>query len=147
MQGLLDVNVLVALFDPAHPNHEDAHAWLQAHHRAGWATCTLTINGCVRVLSSPAYPSFRVTPAAVIEGLRRFCESPFHSFWPDRTNLLDPSVIRPQSLPGHAAITDVSLLALACENGGRLITFDRSIPLRAVPSATSANLCVIGSAG
>ena len=25
--ALLDVNVLIALFDPAHPNHEDAHLW------------------------------------------------------------------------------------------------------------------------
>jgi len=26
--ALLGVNVLVALFDPAHANHEEAHRWL-----------------------------------------------------------------------------------------------------------------------
>ena len=25
--ALLDVNVLLALFDPAHQNHQDAHRW------------------------------------------------------------------------------------------------------------------------
>ena len=32
---LLDVNVLVALFDPAHPNHDDAHAWFGIHKVRG----------------------------------------------------------------------------------------------------------------
>jgi len=100
----------------------------------------------VRILSSPSYPSFRVTPAAVIKGLQRFCESPFHLFWADTTNLVDDAVFRPELLPDHSAITDASLLALACLNGGRLVTFDRSIPIRAVSVARSENVCVIGSA-
>lgn len=40
--ALLDVNVLVALFDPAHPNHEDAHRWFGRNRKRGWATCPMT---------------------------------------------------------------------------------------------------------
>jgi hypothetical protein len=38
--ALLDVKVLIALFDPAHVHHEDAHAWFGKHRGHGWATCT-----------------------------------------------------------------------------------------------------------
>ena len=141
--ALLDVNVLIALFDPAHPNHDQAHDWFGANHSKGWATCTITVNGCVRILSSSSYPSFRVTPAAVINGLRQFCGSPFHSFWPDTTNLLDDSVFRPDLLPSHSSITDAALLALACRNRGRLVTFDSGIALAAAKGATARHLVTL----
>ena len=54
MVALLDVNVLVALFDPAHVHHEAAHAWFGTHRRQRWATCALTENAFVRVVSNPA---------------------------------------------------------------------------------------------
>lgn len=43
-------------------------------------------------------------------------------------------------------ITDVYLLGLAVRNHGRLATFDRSIPLKAVLGANHANLALIGNA-
>jgi len=79
--ALLDVNVLVGLFDPAHPNHEEAHAWFGAHRRREWATCPLTVNGCVRILSNPAYPTVEATPLEVMARLRTMCASPDHQFW------------------------------------------------------------------
>ena len=54
LASLLDVNVLVALFDPDHVHHEAAHVWFAATRGAGWATCPLTENGVVRVLSNPS---------------------------------------------------------------------------------------------
>ena len=69
--ALLDVNVLVAIFDPAHENHEDAHRWFGRNRKYGWATCPVTINGCIRVLSNPAYPTVETTPAEVAGRLRR----------------------------------------------------------------------------
>jgi len=54
---LLDINVLVALFDAAHVHHEAAHRWIAAVGNSSWATCPITENGCVRVLSNPAYPT------------------------------------------------------------------------------------------
>ena len=40
-------------------------------------------------------------------------------------------------------LTDVYLLGLAALHEGRLATFDRSIPLKAVPGARAEHLCVI----
>jgi toxin-antitoxin system PIN domain toxin len=143
--ALLDVNVLVALFDPAHPNHNDAHDWFGPHRRYGWATTPLTIAGCVRVLSNPAYPTVRARPDEVIVALRQFCSNQHHQFWNDTISLLDPGVIRPEMIGGHQKITDVCLLALACRRDGRLATFDRSIPIKAVVGARQENVIVLGS--
>lgn len=143
--ALLDVNVLVALFDPAHPSHEDAHEWFGVNRRRKWATCPITINGCVRVLSSPSYPSVVATPAEVISRLRVLCASPQHEFWIDEVSLLDTTLFRPLHVGGHPKITDVYLLALAVRKQGRLVTFDRSIPLKAVVGAVPDNLVLLGS--
>ena len=55
--ALLDVNVLVALFDPDHVHHDLAHDWFADHRSRGWATCPITENGVIRVLANPAYGS------------------------------------------------------------------------------------------
>lgn len=144
--ALLDVNVLVALFDPAHSNHEDAHRWFGPNRKHGWATCPITINGCIRVLSNPAYPTVRTPPSEVAERLRRFCVSQSHHFWADTESLFDESLFRTSMITGHQKITDIYLLGLAVRNHGRLVTFDRSIPLKAVHGASSGNL-VIPEAG
>ncbi len=142
--ALLDVNVLVALFDAAHPNHEDAHRWFGRNRKRGWATCPVTINGCVRVLSNPAYPTVETTPAEVVSRLRTLCASSDHHFWSDSVSLLQVSLFRPHLITGHQKITDVYLLGLALRHGGRLATFDRSIPLHAVVGAGSHHFELIG---
>lgn len=142
--ALLDVNVLVALFDPAHPHHEDAHRWFGVNRRRGWATCAITINGCVRVLSSPAYPTVEASPAEVAARLRMLCSSPHHEFWGDPVSLLDETLFRPQMIDSHQKITDVYLLGLALRHRGRLATFDRSIPLKAVIGAEPRHLELLG---
>jgi toxin-antitoxin system PIN domain toxin len=142
--ALLDVNVLVALFDPSSPSHESAHEWFARDGRGGWATSSITVNGCVRVLSNPAYPSARARPDEIIAMLREACANAGHQFWSDSVNLLDPSLIRPELIGGHRNITDVSLLALALRNNGRLVTFDRSISLRAVVGAEPHHLQILG---
>src|SRR6266536_489096 len=94
--ALLDVNVLIALFDPAHPNHDEAHDWFARNERRGWATCSATINGCVRVLSNPAYPTVRARPDIVIDRLRQICRGPRHVFWSDSISLIDAGTFRPE---------------------------------------------------
>jgi toxin-antitoxin system PIN domain toxin len=143
--ALLDVNVLVALFDPAHQNHEDAHRWFGRNRKYGWATCPITSNGCIRVLSNPAYPTVEATPAEVARRLRSFCSTTDHHFWEDSVSLLDESLFQPTMIAGHQKITDAYLLGLAVRNHGRLATFDRSIPLKAVKDAAAGNLVLIGS--
>lgn len=143
MIALLDINVLVALFDPAHCHHETAHAWLDVHKGQGWATCPITENGFVRVVSNAAYPGSRTSVADAIQRLRRFQESGDHTFWPDTPTLRDDSVFDARHIRGHQQITDVYLLALAVARRGRLATLDGRIRGSAVRGATVENLVTI----
>jgi toxin-antitoxin system PIN domain toxin len=143
--ALLDVNVLVALFDTEHENHEEAHRWFARNRRHGWATCPITLNGCVRVLSNPAYPAARATPRELVDRLRLLCQADHH-FWADSVSITDESLFRPSMIGGHQKITDAYLLGLAVRNHGNLATFDRSIPLRAVIGAGPEHLALIAGA-
>lgn len=140
--GLLDVNVLVALFDEMHVHHEDAHRWFGFNRKRGWSTCPMTINGCVRVLSNPAYPTVRATPSEVAQHLLELSDTPDHHFWPDNVSLTDSSLFRWQAIGGHQKVTDVYLLGLAVRHHGRLVTFDRSVPVKAVHGAEAGHVVV-----
>jgi len=143
--ALLDVNVLVALFDPLHINHEDAHGWFASHGRRRWATCAITVNGCIRVLSSPDYPSLTATPLQVVQRLRILCARPNHEFWPEDVSLLDEERFHWERITGYRQITDVYLLSLAVARDAQLVTFDRSIPWQAVAGATASGLRILGA--
>lgn len=141
--ALLDVNVLVALFDPDHIHHESAHTWFGTHRASGWATCPLTENGLVRVLANPSYAPTPERPAAVLARLRAFCASGHHVFWPDDVSLRDVRIVRTSLPVTSRQLTDVYLLALAKRKGGCLATFDRSILLAAVVGAQAEHVLVI----
>jgi len=144
--ALLDVNVLVALFDAEHVHHEMAHDWFGDHRDHGWATCPITENGFVRVVSSPAYGLPGVRPQSALAALRRFCASGHHRFWPCDVSLSDGKVFDVATSAGARQVTDVYLLGLAVQKRGCLATFDRSITMKAVVGATPPSLQVIGSA-
>lgn len=144
MIALLDVNVLVALFDALHTHHEITHQWFATNRASGWATCPLTENGMVRVLSNPSYLGRRTTMSDAIESLDVFRKSGHHTFWPDSVSLCDEALIHSRHLQGRQQLTDVYLLALAVASGGRLATFDRGIPLHAVLGAGVHNLVLLG---
>ena len=144
--ALLDVNVLVALFDPGHVHSEAAHRWLAGNRSHGWATCPITINGCIRILSNPSYLPRKNSAAEVASWLVNACAAPDHHFWPDSVSLLDETLFHRAMIGGHQKITDAYLLGLAVRNHGRLATFDRSIPVKAVRGFHPGNLVVIGSA-
>jgi hypothetical protein len=141
--ALLDVNVLVALFDPDHVHHEPAHAWFAANRSEGWATCPLTENGLVRILSNISYSGLYEAPSAIVERLKIFCASGGHVFWADGVSLRDGRLFRWKAAVSHGQIKDVYLLGLARQKGGRLATFDRHIPLRAVAGAENGYVEVI----
>jgi len=143
--ALLDVNVLVALFDPAHIHHETAHRWLAQNRHYGWATCPITVNGSIRIISNPRYPASVEAPAEIASLLRAACSAPDHHFWEDSVSLLDDTLFLASMIGGHQKITDAYLLGLAVRNHGRLATFDRSIPLKAVHGARPGNLVLIGN--
>jgi hypothetical protein len=139
---LLDVNVLVALLDGGHLHHRVAMDWLAAHARAGWASCPLTQNGCLRILSLPTYPNPQ-PPARVAERLAAATADRSHAFWPDSLSLLEPERLHWERVLSTRHITDVYLLALAVEHRGCLVTFDRSLAVAAVPGALKKHLVVL----
>ena len=101
MRALLDVNVLVALFDENHTFNAAAETWLAGNIHHGWASCPLTQNGCVRILSQPAYPN-ALSVTDVVMRLRAAISGPHHRFLPDSVSLLDDAVVdcRRVSRPG-----------------------------------------------
>jgi hypothetical protein len=142
---LLDVNVLVALFDADHVHHEVAHDWFADHRAGGWATSPTTENGFVRILSNPAYGSPVARAAEILDRLRAFRTSGHHRFWADAVSFADEALFRTTLVRGHKQVTDIYLLGLAKAMGGRLATFDRTIPVGAVAGATPRTLAVIGT--
>jgi toxin-antitoxin system PIN domain toxin len=133
---LLDVNVLLALVDRAHIHHERAHRWFSTIRQVAWATCPLTQNGLVRIISGPAYPTLGMTPARATDLLRVLCAESSHVFWPDDLSLIDATRFDLSQIQGHRQITDVYLAALALANEGMLATLDSRIAVTALIDAT-----------
>lgn len=142
MRSLLDVNVLIALLDADHVQHESTRRWLRDNIQHGWATCPITENGCLRIMSQPAYPNPLPTHL-VAERLREATATVHHKFWADTVSLLQPSVTAWRHVIGPRQVTDLYLLALAVEHGGRLATFDRRVVTAAIAGAGQQHLCVI----
>lgn len=140
--ALLDVNVLLAVFDPDHVDHTTARSWLSAEIRHGWASCALTENGFVRILSQPRYPH-PVPPARAVQ-LLEHARGTGHVFWACDLSLADSTLIDRSRLHGAQQVTDIYLLAMAVRHGGRLVTFDRHVPLAAVPGSNPDHLVVLG---
>lgn len=142
MRSLLDVNVLIALLDADHVSHDVAWAWFNRNARGGWASCPLTQNGCIRIMSHARYPS----PIPVQSGMERLREataSSHHAFWPDDVTLLDETVADAARIHGPRQLTDLYLLALAVHHSGRLVTFDHAIAASAIRGARDEHLCLL----
>lgn len=140
--ALLDVNVLLALLDSDHVDHVRAQEWAEVNLAAGWASCTLTENGFVRIISTPRYPH-AISTSAAIELLVAAATTDLHTRWPSEVSLLDASVVDRSRLHGPGQVTDAYLLALAVHHGGRLVTFDRRISLGAVRGAGEEHLVLV----
>jgi uncharacterized protein len=141
-RALLDVNVLIALLDADHLHHARAAAWLAANIKAGWASCAITQNGCVRIMSQPGYPN-ALPAAGVAQRLREATQAEHHAFVPGDISLLDTRHFDADQLLGHRQVTDAWLLGLAVQHGLRFVTFDGAMPMRVVSGATAAHLVVL----
>ena len=135
---LLDINVLIALIDPAHVQHDRAHKWFAATGRQVWATCPLTENGVLRIVGHARYPNSPGTPAAVAKLLTTLCALPGREFWLDDITLLDAKRVDGSRLLDSAQVTDSYLLALARAHGGQLATFDQRLVTDAVTNGAKA---------
>lgn len=139
MRALLDVNVLIALLDADHSLHAPATDWFVQHAKLGWASCPITENGCVRIMSHSGYTNAHPV-YAILKRLAEATREPEHEFWPDSLSLLDSETVNPSHIHGPRQLTDIYLLALAVRHGGRLVTFDKSIAVNAVRGAHNKHL-------
>ena len=142
MRALLDVNVLLALFDPGHVHYQRAHAWWHEQKDSGWASCAITQNGFLRVVSQPTY-STPVLLTEAFELLQRAVATEYHEFWLDDISLGDTDRFHHDRILGPRQLTDLYLLGLAVKKGGRLATFDGSVNLAAVSGAGKRHLAVL----
>jgi hypothetical protein len=143
--ALLDVNVLIALIDPAHEFHAQAHLWFARNRKQGWATCPITENGCLRILSSPGYPLTGLTVEQVHEILTQLVVVEGHRFWPDSVTFLEKDRF---AFAGAASknLTDLYLLRLALAFNARFVTFDRTIRWQRVTGCGAGDLEVLPAA-
>lgn len=135
---LLDVNVLIALMDPAHLQHESAHAWFGRVGCKAFATCPITENALLRIVGHPRYPNSPGPPSAVAASLAAMRGLPGHAFWPDSISLVDSHLTDPDLLSSHSRVTDSYLLALARANQGKLATLDQKLATDVVADGKSA---------
>jgi toxin-antitoxin system PIN domain toxin len=142
MRALLDVNVLLALLDRAHVHHVRAREWFSSRVVHGWASCPLTQNGFVRIISQPRYPQ-PITTAGAIDVLHDAVSTNLHDFLPADITVLDERVLDRSRVHGPRQLTDLYLLALAVSRGGCLATFDDAIPLTAVHGAGRRHLVIV----
>jgi len=133
---LLDVNVLLALVDEGHVHHEMANSWFAKVRSGGWATCAITENAFVRILSRPSYINSPGDVSITLPMLRQLRNVPKHEFWAADVALLD--ILEPGVPIAPSQITDVYLLGLAEYRGGKLATLDRRIPVHAVRGGAEA---------
>lgn len=129
MKGfLLDVNLLIALSWPNHPQHELAHDWFARENVGGWGTCTVSQIGFVRVSSHPALP-FHVSTQEALHKLGQITALPTHRFWPESPSGFanDAFSMTAPNIFTHGLVTDGFLVTIAASHGGKLATLDRQL--------------------
>ncbi|MDZ7592248.1 MAG: TA system VapC family ribonuclease toxin [Rubrivivax sp.] len=138
IRHLLDVNVLIALVDPAHVQHDSVHEWFGRTGSKAFATCPITENGLLRIIGHPRYPNSPGPPSVVVDALGAIRALPGHTFWPDSISLAGTEIVEPSLLSHHGRVTDSYLLALAKANRGRLATMDQKLATEVVTDGRSA---------
>lgn len=121
---LLDVNVLLALYDPRHVHHSAARTWFERVD--AWATSPVTETAFVRLLSNPAVMGEEVTPREAIAALDAVRHAPGHRFLVDDSSLAHAHIDL-GALVGHRQVADFHLINLAVRAGARFATFDAQL--------------------
>ena len=136
--ALLDVNALFALLWENHMFHARIAKWFADAKDRGWATCPITEQGFVGIVSNPTYLRPATTVRSALDLLQKTtAANTNHHFWSDTLPLskLDDTIR--QCLRGHKQLTDAYLLSLAIHHRGKLVTFDRRM-LALAPEGTKA---------
>lgn len=135
---LLDVNVLIALLDAGSPFHGAAHDWIGDLAEEGWATCPITENGVIRILSNRNYVRYPGSAVVISGMIDMIAKRAKRHFWADDVSLADTALFSLERITHHNQITDTYLLGLAASKGGRLATFDRHIDVTTVIGGAEA---------
>lgn len=133
---LPDVNTLLALMDPAHVHHEDAHLWYANLVNPNLILCSHVENGVIRVASQPKYPNSLGTAAHVRASLQQLRSKLNPDSCSRDVSLLDDGIVIRPDLLAPSRVSDFYLLALAVAHQGRFATFDRGIHAEAIAGGT-----------
>ena len=123
MNGLFDVNALVALGFSHHEFHDRVAAWVQAESPS-LATCSITELGFVRVLAQASGYGVSIVQAQTILTRLKKDRSLSHTFIPDNHDITH----LPAWVKTPKQTTDGHLVQLARSNGAVLATLDERIP-------------------
>src|SRR5882724_4006768 len=115
MKGyLLDVNLLIALAWPNHPQHEKSHQWFAANQATGWSTCIVTQLGFVRISSHTMVP-YHVSTQEALQKLKEIIAVEGHSFWSEPPGGYSNAIFA-KTIPNsrtHSMVTDGYLATVA----------------------------------
>jgi toxin-antitoxin system PIN domain toxin len=124
---LPDVNVLVALVWERHIHHAAARRWYAGSAGAGWATCSVTQTGFVRVSANPAAVVDAVSVREAVALLAELVAQPSHQFLADDRGFVDNPLVPHTRLVGHRQVTDAHLVAIARAHRALVATFDHGM--------------------
>lgn len=141
MTRLLDVNALISLLDASHSHHAAVMGWF-GQNNGRWASCPITQNGYLRIVTQDKYPN-TISLNEAIRTLEQAIAGPGHQFLHDDISLLNQQLVARQHVQGHKQLTDIYLLALSVYHGAQFVTLDEGVSRVAVPRATNASVHVI----
>lgn len=121
---LPDINVLFALFNPAHVAHGIAQEWFA--DVPAFATTPITELGLLRLSMNPTLMGQQVPFAAAQRTLQSLRQDPRAVFTGDDATLAQP-VIGLTGVQGHRQLTFFHLVNLAALHNMTLVTFDRHL--------------------
>ena len=130
MTRLLDINVLLAMAWPKHPNHAQVHAWLKAvkkeNGKIGIATCPITELGFCRISMRLPDGAADLESAGTVLSYLLDRKEYSHTFITDDLAFPSWALQRPDA-PDAAQLTDIYLASLAERHGAKLLTMDQGI--------------------
>ena len=124
---LLDVNALIALFEPTHEHYAKAQEWFNSTGDALWGVCPFTEAGLVRVTTNPNVPSGQRSIEEVGLLLADIATHPRYRYWPISDSWSTITAPFADRIFGHQQVTDAFLLGLAIKRDGILVTFDKGL--------------------
>ena len=141
MTSLLDVNVLVGMLDANHEHHAAVAGWL-GQNEDTWASCPITQNGYLRIVTQEGYAN-AISINEAVNKLGQAVSTASHEFLSDDISLLNEQLVAHEHIQGPKQLTDIYLLALSVSHGARFVTLDQGVSRITVPQATEASLHVI----